>query len=267
MEEKDFASAANDLLMIEGLLCLRFKSVVDMFIEASEILESPKIKTSVVSKSCNESFDKKIITKKIRSKRSKKINLDNILKRFGWKKKCLKRKAKEESSSMPSKKHKNNTSNNINNFNDPMQMQEQPNLPTAFKELIEKMEGGEVKLVIQKELTDTDLKPNNGRFSIPRQKTQEKNFLTPSEESLLDVREGKNKRLLGMSMSVLGPNLKLYDNMWFKKWEMKTTNVYNITHGWNKLVKENLLQARDKVQLWSFRNRTHHQLSFALVKL
>lgn len=262
MEEKYFASAANDLLMIEGLLYLRMKSVADMFIELSEILKSSEIKTSVVSKSCNESFDKKRITKKRRSKRSKKKSFDNILERFGMKK-CLKRKAKEESSSMPSKKHKSN--NIINNFNDPMQ--EQPDLPTAFKEIIEEMEGGEVKLVIQKELTETDLKPNNGRFSIPRRMIQEKNFLTPSEEALLDVREGKNKRLLGMSMSVLGPNLKLYDNMWFKKWEMKTTNVYNITREWNKLVTENLLQAKDKVQLWSFRNRTHHQLYFALVKL
>ncbi|MCI77009.1 hypothetical protein A2U01_0098279, partial [Trifolium medium] len=67
----------------------------------------------------------------------------------GSKKEMKKRKAKDERSNKPSKKRKNPKNNN--NVNDQIE-EEYPELPLAFKEKIEQMEGSEVKLVIQKKL-------------------------------------------------------------------------------------------------------------------
>jgi hypothetical protein len=69
-----------------------------------------------------------------------------------------------------------------------------------------------------------------------------------------------------MSVSVLDPRVTKYDGMGLTKWKMVTSETYNITHKWKKLLEENKLKEGQKVQLWSFRS-THRQLCFALVKL
>ncbi|GAU40010.1 hypothetical protein TSUD_258020 [Trifolium subterraneum] len=146
--------------------------------------------------------------------------------------------------------------------------EEQPDLPFAFREKIEQMEGNDVKLVIQKRLTMTDVTRNNGRLSVPIGKKIEKSSLLTQEEGMyLDyVPQKKGTRKLdGMSVSMLDTNLKLWDDMCFKKWKMGKSEVYNITGAWFKLVVENHLVQDQKVQLWSFKRDNH--LNFALVKL
>jgi len=173
----------------------------------------------------------------------------------GSEKEVKKRKNKDERSSKPSKKHKNQV------------QEEKPELPLAFKEKIEQMEGCEVKLVIQKELTTSDVDKDQSRLSVPIGKIEE-NFLTPMEElSLAYVPQKKKgrKKFVGMSVSMLDPNLILYIDMCFKKWKMGTGEVYIITNKWKKLVAENRFEAKKKVELWSFRCRG--ELYFALVKL
>ncbi|XP_045828790.1 uncharacterized protein LOC123920556 [Trifolium pratense] len=185
----------------------------------------------------------------------------------GSKKEMKKRKAKDERSSKPSKKHKNLGNND--NVNDQIE-EEYPELPLAFKEKIEEMEGSEVKLVIQKELTASDVDKSKSRFSIPIKKMiKDCKFLRLEEESSLDyVRQKKTdgKKLDGFLVSVLDPNLILHDGICFKKWKMaKNTEIYNLTKKWNDLVAKNLFKENEKVQLWSF--RSHQKLYFALVKL
>lgn len=173
----------------------------------------------------------------------------------GSKKEIKKRKDKNERSSKPSKKRKNQV------------QEEKPELPLVFKEKMEQMGGCEVKLVIQKELTMSDVDKDQSRLSIPIGKIEE-NFLTPTEELSLDYVPQKKKgrkKIVGMHVSVLDPNLILYKDMCFKKWKMVTGEVYIITNKWNELVAENRFKAKKKVQLWSFRCRG--ELYFALVKL
>jgi hypothetical protein len=162
----------------------------------------------------------------------------------------------------PSKKFK------INQEKEDVQ-EEQPDLPLAFKERIEKLKGIDVKLVIQKKLTMTDVTRNHGRLSVPigQIKIEESSLLTQEEGMSLDYVPQKNgsKKLDGMSVSMLDPNLKLWDKMCFKKWKMGKSEVYNITGGWYKLVEENHLKEDQKIQLWSFKRDNH--LNFALVKL
>ncbi|TKY57297.1 putative B3 domain-containing protein [Spatholobus suberectus] len=153
---------------------------------------------------------------------------------------------------------------NKRNVGDEQEHPHEPDeLPREFKEKIRELNGCEVKFVMEKKLFMTDLNPNNGRFSIPPSKIAN-NFLTQTEESSLNERLGRNKRLAGMPVFVLDPSLTEH-NMCFKKWAMERGCVYNLTKGWNQIVLHNDLKLDDKLQLWSF--RVSSQLCFALVKL
>jgi hypothetical protein len=133
--------------------------------------------------------------------------------------------------------------------------QEQPSLPLAFKEKIEQMNGVDVNLVIQKELTMSDVKGDNNRFNIPIDKMIEESILlTPLERLSFNI-----------SVSMLDHNLRIWDGMYLKKWKLGKSEVYNITGGWYKLVVQNDLKESQKIQLWSFRCN-NYRLNFALVK-
>jgi hypothetical protein len=221
---------------------------------------------------CDESVGKKII--KIRNNdRSLRVDFGNLDTKNheaateetssyeGSKKEMKKRKAKDGKSSKPSKKRKNP--------NDQRE-EEYPELPLAFKEKIEKMEGSEVKLVIQKKITMCDVTKSKSQFSIPIKKMiKDCKFLSTNEEMSLEYARQKKKggkKLDGMSVSVLDPNLILHHDICFKKWKMEKKNeTYNLTKKWNNLVEKNCFKENEKVQLWSF--RCHKKLYFALVKL
>ncbi|CAJ2633061.1 B3 domain-containing protein At1g05920-like [Trifolium pratense] len=155
-----------------------------------------------------------------------------------------KRKAMGEGSRNSLKKFKNREKEAV--------QEDQPDLPLAFKEKIEQMEGNDVKLVIQKKLTMTDVTRNNGRLSLPIGKIIEESSLLTEEERLsLDYVPQKKgtRKLKGMSVAMLDTNLKLWDKMCFKKWKMGKSEVYNITGAWYKLVEENHLEQDQKIQL------------------
>lgn len=136
-------------------------------------------------------------------------------------------------------------------------------LPREFQEKIQELNGCEVKFVTQKKLFKTDLNPQHARLSIPPAKIANR-FLTPTEESSLNERRGKHKRLSGMPVMVLDPSLREY-NMCFKKWETERSYVYNLTRGWNQILHHNDLKLGDMLQLWSF--RISFWLCFTLVKM
>ncbi|XP_058746736.1 B3 domain-containing protein At2g32645-like [Vicia villosa] len=190
--------------------------------------------------------------------RNNKVTLEQLSFIENYKTRIKKRKTKNAKSRKTSKKQKNDAE------------EEKPDLPLAFKEMIEHMEGRDVKLVIQKQLTKSDLTQNNGRLSIPKARVIE-SFLTTYEKSYLDYernRKGEKKdKIPSMIVSMLDPNLNLWEDLCLKKWKMETTEIYNIACGWNDLVKDNKWKKdqKIKVQLWSFRR--NFKLHFALVKL
>ncbi|CAJ1971402.1 unnamed protein product [Sphenostylis stenocarpa] len=136
-------------------------------------------------------------------------------------------------------------------------------LPREFREKIQELNGREVNFVTEKKLFDTDLNPQNARLSIPPGKIVNR-FLSESEELSLNERMRESKRLGGVWVSVLDPGLKEY-KMCLKKWRMEKSYVYNLTKGWNQMVRGNDLKLHDTLQLWSF--RVSSQLCFALVKM
>ncbi|PNX74342.1 B3 domain-containing protein [Trifolium pratense] len=282
MEKKDFTTkllgfVGNECVVLESLLLLN-----DPLYGA---LHSKNNVPIPVSDGCNvQAFREIVAMKKVRSGRSKRIDCNILSSKFKVTsctsnnedvekiivkektsegiKNIKKRKAMGEGSKNSSKKFKNREKEEV--------QEDQPDLPLVFKEKIEQLEGNEVQLVIQKELTMTDVKKNNGRLSVPigKMKIEENSLLTQEEGLSLDYvpqKKGTSRKLEGMSVSMLDTNLKLWDNMCFKKWKMGESEVYNITGEWYNLAVENHLQQHQKIQLWSFKRNNH--LNFALVKL
>ncbi|KAK2377866.1 B3 domain protein [Trifolium repens] len=272
MEEKDFTSK---LLGFVGNECIVLESLLLINDPLYGALHSKNSIPIPISESNHQAFREIVAMKKVRSNRSKRIDYNIFSSKFKEVTSCTsnnedvgkiivkKRKTMGEGSRInPSKKFK------INREKEDVQ-EEQPDLPLAFKERIEKLKGIDVKLVIQKKLTMTDVTRNHGRLSVPigQIKIEESSLLTQEEGMSLDYVPQKkgSKKLDGMSVSMLDTNLKLWDEMCFKKWKMGKSQVYNIMGGWYKLVEENHLKEDQKIQLWSFKRDNH--LNFALVKL
>ncbi|MCH88383.1 B3 domain-containing protein, partial [Trifolium medium] len=221
MEEKDFTSkllgfVGNECIVLESLLLLN-----DPLYGA---LHSKSNVPIPISESNLQAFREIVAMKKLRSVRSKRTDYNIIFSKFKEVTSCTsnnedvgkiivkKRKTMGEGSRNSSKKCKNHEKEEV--------QEEQPNLPLAFKEKIEQMEGIDVKLVIQKKLTMTDVTRNNGRLSVPiGKKIEESSLLTQAEGMSLDYVPQKkgSQKLDGMSVSMLDTNLKLWDNMCFKK--------------------------------------------------
>ncbi|KAH0714513.1 hypothetical protein KY284_007418 [Solanum tuberosum] len=141
-------------------------------------------------------------------------------------------------------------------------------LDIEFKKLII-CNGGSlesVKLVIEKTLFKTDVKPEEGRFSIPK-KQMSNSFLEPEEDAHLSTRnEGK---MCEMKVMLIEPSRRISE-INLRKWFMNKDNgkvslSYVLVTYWNEVVRRNNLECDTKVQLWAFRKGV--DLCFALVKL
>ncbi|KAG5575191.1 hypothetical protein H5410_055325 [Solanum commersonii] len=123
-----------------------------------------------------------------------------------------------------------------------------------------------VKLVIEKTLFKTDVKPEEGRFSIP-QKQMSNSFLEPEEDAHLSTRnEGK---MCEIKVMLIEPSRRISE-INLRKWFMNKDNgkvslSYVLVTYWNEVVTRNNLECDTKVQLWAFRKGV--DLCFALVKL
>ncbi|KAL1821584.1 hypothetical protein ACET3Z_016453 [Daucus carota] len=152
-----------------------------------------------------------------------------------------------------------------NNFKVRARVVEAAPLPGEFAAEILRLGGNDVKLLIQKNITATDLNASENRFSIPVNQLREegKDFLTEDEEKTLDRRNAGNG-IVPIPVRVLEPNLKRsFIN--FKKWPMNNSFCYVLCGSWTVMQKNNRLQANTELQVWSF--RVNGELNLALVKV
>ncbi|KAG5562998.1 hypothetical protein RHGRI_005666 [Rhododendron griersonianum] len=134
-----------------------------------------------------------------------------------------------------------------------------PDLPAEFQERIRNLGGTEATLVIQKELTTTDMSTDHTRLSLPRGKLKDKEFLDKAFSAT-----GRNgKGVANMAARLIAENGKEHE-IDIRQWNMNK-GIYNLVKGWNEVVDEHKLCAKWVVQLWSFRVKGN--LWFALVKL
>ncbi|KAA0046321.1 putative B3 domain-containing protein [Cucumis melo var. makuwa] len=143
---------------------------------------------------------------------------------------------------------------------------EHPSMPVAMRDRILEMGGYEIRLVIQKQLTDTDLNKNHGRLSM-NTKQLSFDFATEEETKLLSEQENKNKR--GINVMMLDDVLE-ERMLCLKKWKIGSGEVYCLMTRWNLMVEERGFKGGEEIQVWSFRKDDEyeaHRLCFALVKL
>ncbi|KNA15141.1 hypothetical protein SOVF_100910 [Spinacia oleracea] len=121
----------------------------------------------------------------------------------------------------------------------------------------------DAKLILEKKLTDSDLKDDQARLAIPKLQTTE--FLTPDEETFLatkiDVNKNKNNHIdvkVIMESSVY--------NMCLSRWNYGNNNSnwkYVLKNEWKKLKMDKDLNAGDIIRIVSF--RSEKCLNFAII--
>ncbi|KAK2646929.1 hypothetical protein Ddye_022124 [Dipteronia dyeriana] len=164
------------------------------------------------------------------------------------------KKQRKADHSLEKKKKKIKTTIKKTNLDD--QRLPDPVIPQHFQDEIDKLNGTDVMLVGEKEMTSTDMDKHQGRFSIPRGKVRTHAFL----------REEDNPEE-GIKCSLIQPCLQVITDLDFKRWNMNDTFSYTLIKKWNSVAcnQKNGLQKGCLVQLWSF--RVGLNLWFALVNL
>nr|GMC68962.1 B3 domain-containing protein At5g24050-like [Ipomoea batatas] len=144
-----------------------------------------------------------------------------------------------------SKKRKRGSSRMPNNGPEPP-----PGLPAEFRNLILQLAGNRAvcveKLVIQKELTKTDVNSTQNRLSIPARLVREE-FLTEEEHLLLCQHNGKNVR--SIEVPLITPMMEVAKAS-LRRWEMKkgkgvSSVSYVIANTWNAIRRRNKFESND----------------------
>ncbi|CAG7909206.1 putative B3 domain-containing protein At3g49610 [Brassica rapa] len=124
-------------------------------------------------------------------------------------------------------------------------------------------------LIFEKTLFASDVNPNQSRFLIPFKKLKRNDFLTQEESSFLEQDENKKGKKPGVEALLVNERSQTW-SLVFKRWVMKKEKDsqngslhYVLNRGWNDIVKDNKLEANDKISLWSF--RSDGVLCFSLV--
>ncbi|KAF7847529.1 hypothetical protein BT93_L2871 [Corymbia citriodora subsp. variegata] len=132
-----------------------------------------------------------------------------------------------------------------------VELMEPRELPTIFMDKVIEMGGREVRLVVQKKLSATDMNPSQSRLSIPKSQILQ-GFLSDQEIRTLDSKDG-------IRVLLIDPCLELHQGKTFS---------YVLTERWNAVAhphKPNGLEKDAMVQLWSF--RLDGTLRFCLTKV
>jgi hypothetical protein len=125
------------------------------------------------------------------------------------------------------------------------------------------MQGSDIKLVIQKELTPSDLKANNNRLTIPSGQMKHE-FLNKEEQVRLQDKEADGIHFKGMEVTLIEPGLQ-ESTILLKEWQVGNTKPYVLSKPWIKVAERNKLKSSNTIQLWSF--RVNESLHLALIKL
>ncbi|XP_058219238.1 uncharacterized protein LOC131329854 [Rhododendron vialii] len=167
-----------------------------------------------------------------------------------------------------------------------------PDLPEYIMDKIRIENGSDVKLVIQKQLTVTDLESGQNRISLPFNALNRTDFLTIREQEYLmgrrpDAEEKKsenaeqkrkkkgrrpdrNKNINGIHVVFIEPNGDRNLDLVFKRWDMpknggrNVSSMYLFNGKWKDVYKKHDLDPCMIVQVWSFRYNGG-ELGFAMV--
>ncbi|KAJ0078846.1 hypothetical protein Patl1_23104 [Pistacia atlantica] len=137
-------------------------------------------------------------------------------------------------------------------------------MPERFRAIVESMNGSDIRFVIQKALTKTELSHRNNRLSLPNKQIKTNSFLSDEEKDMLDAKANNGIRVL------LATPFEKSVRVTFTKWRMRSTFVYNIIGTCFKEVvddADNRLKVGKMVRLWLFqiRNMVSQDLQLCFV--
>ncbi|KAK4767012.1 hypothetical protein SAY86_014763 [Trapa natans] len=130
-------------------------------------------------------------------------------------------------------------------------------LSSEFHRVIQRFHDVELKLIMEKALTGSDMNRGLGRISLPSSNVVT-DFLRPEERHCLENREDIPVLVISPSLDVFGLSLK--------SWKISSSLVHVLTGGWNIIAHDpkNGLQENEIVQVWAF--WTGESLGMAIVK-
>ncbi|KAJ1385031.1 hypothetical protein SESBI_42023 [Sesbania bispinosa] len=136
----------------------------------------------------------------------------------------------------------------------------QPDLPDQFMNRIRELDGSDVRYVMYKKLSNTDVNVNNNRLSMTSKQIR-CDLFTEREKAILCSTDEDN-RPVGLEVVVLDPSLREFD-ITLKKWDMQSTSVYNLVKNWKLILSQNNLQVDHEFHIWYFRvsNKVYFILS------
>ncbi|KAH1031025.1 hypothetical protein J1N35_043199 [Gossypium stocksii] len=135
-----------------------------------------------------------------------------------------------------------------------------PDMPQVFKDCIKDLGGSEIKLIIQKFLQVTDLRPQQNHLSMSLKQIRSP-FLNEDEERMLNAKRQMPVTFVELCLSVSTVNLT--------KWSIGSSLSYIINGYYSKVLKNNRdsLKPNTVVQIWSFHCQPNLKLDFALIKV
>ncbi|KAJ4891417.1 B3 domain-containing protein [Raphanus sativus] len=126
--------------------------------------------------------------------------------------------------------------------------------PEWLVNLMTRLNGVDVKLVIDKMIQTTDVNPNQARLLIPFNQIVEMDFLNEAELGIIAEHQ-RDKSKKGVDVTVVASDGREW-NAKLRRWNMNCPN-YALCSGWNNVVRENML--KNKVgqifRLWSFHSQ------------
>ncbi|KAG2308820.1 hypothetical protein Bca52824_028568 [Brassica carinata] len=127
--------------------------------------------------------------------------------------------------------------------------------PGWLVKLMRRHKGVEAKLVIEKVITKTDLKADQGRFLAPFKQITEMDFLTETELNIVEKHHrGDSEK--GVDVILMnGNDAELQWSANLRIWEMRSSFNYALCSGWNQFVRQNDLAVNQTRRLWSFHSR------------
>ncbi|KAE8009206.1 hypothetical protein FH972_005655 [Carpinus fangiana] len=112
-----------------------------------------------------------------------------------------------------------------------------PCMPTEFMDRIMGLQSSDIKLVIQKVLTDTDMKGSQDQLSIPKGQMRY-DFLSREEQVSLEKKEADGKHFKGMEVPLLEPGLQ-ESSIFLKKWKLGSSFSYMLSNPWINIATRN----------------------------
>ncbi|CAH9107575.1 unnamed protein product [Cuscuta epithymum] len=139
-------------------------------------------------------------------------------------------------------------------------------MPERFRGRIRQLAGpgaeiAEEMLLIEKEITGTDLNPKESRLSLPLKQLRRTDFLTAEEKERLLTRHNNGINVGSVDVALIAAvngEIIIKRELHLRRWEMrkdrgKTSVSLMVTKEWNKIKGSLGLAVGTKVQIWSVR--------------